>query len=182
MLTNEILPFEKFEKIEVKNKTNWLLALILPIPLLVLLLIIFVLLPLFSLKGSIILSILNYLYTAAIPAGFFMLFLYIWLWNTFGKTILEVSPNQIRVRTKNKLFSKSKTYFKSEIQKIGILDLSIERTRYHIRPNYLFSNTNQSVIITVNYFDIRIVDWLTIEAAQNMVKKIELTLNTNGTS
>lgn len=181
MLINETLLIEPFEKIEVKNKTNWLLALILPIALLVLLVVIFVVFPLFSLQSSIIPSILNYFRYATIPAVFFILFLYVWLWNTFGKTILEVSPNQIRIRTKNKLFSKSKTYFKSEVQKIGILDLSIQKTKYFIRPNYLFSNTNQSVTITVNHFDIRILDWLTIEEARNIVKKIELIFSTNET-
>lgn len=71
------------------------------------------------------LSIFTYLISAVIPFGFFTFLLYVWLWNTFGKTVLEISPNKMCVRQKNKLFSKTKTYLKSEIQEVTILDLSI---------------------------------------------------------
>jgi len=162
------------EKITVKNKTNWFLALITTIGLLILLFLILIFLPLFSFKSSIALSILNYMYIAAIPIGFFILFLNIWLWNTFGETVCEISPEYVKITTKNKLFSKPRIYLKSQIQKFGILDLGIERTKYHIRLNYLFSKANQSITITTNQSEIRIIDWLTLDQAKSIIKKLEL--------
>lgn len=164
------------EKIIIKNKINWLLALIMPIALLILSFLIIVLLPLFSFKSSIVLSILNYLYSSAIPIGLYILFLYIWLWNTFGKTVFEISADCVKITTKNKLFSRPKTFLKSEIQKIGILDLGIQKTKYHVRLNYLLSNANQSITITTNQSEIRIIDWLTLEQAENLIKKLESNL------
>ena len=167
------------EKIEVKNKTNWLLAIILPFALLILLVLILVLLPLFSFRHSVLISIFNYCYSACLPIVFFVFFLYVWLWNTFGKTVLEISSTEINVRQKNKLFSKPKIYLKSEIKDIGILDLSIEKTRYHIRPNYLFSSSNQSITITTAYDQKRIVDWLTPDQANDLLTNIKLAFKFN---
>lgn len=112
------------------------------------------------------------MYVAAIPIGFFILYLYIWLWNTFGKTVFEISPDYIKITTRNKLFSSPKTFLKSEIKKFGILDLGIERSRYHIRLNYLFSDANQSMTITTAQSEIKIIDWLTPEQAKRIVKKL----------
>ncbi|WP_316788843.1 hypothetical protein [Pedobacter frigoris] len=170
------IKYEMMEKITIKNKANWVLTLIIPIGLLILLFLIVVLLPLVSVESLTILSILNYLYNAAIPIGFFIFLLYVWLWNTFGKTVFEISSNGLKITTKNKLFSSPRIFLKDEIQKIGILDLGIERTKYYVRLNYLFSNANQSVTITTNQSVIRIVDWLTLEEAENITKKLELNL------
>ena len=83
--------------------------------------------------------------SAVIPFAFFTFLLYVWLWNTFGKTVLEISPNKMCVRQKNKLFSKTKTYLKSEIQQVYILDLSM---RGHVflldQITYSQTPTNQS--------------------------------------
>lgn len=167
------------EKITIKNKINWLLAWIMPIALLILSFLIFVLLPLFSFKSSIVLSILNYLYSAVIPIGFFVLFLYIWLWSTFGKTVFEIFSDEIKITTKSKLFSRPKVFLKSEIQKIEILDLGIQKTKYYVRLNYLFSNANQSITIATNQSEIRVIDWLTLEQAENLKKKLELSCHRN---
>lgn len=66
--------YKMIEKITIKNKINWLLALIMPITLLILSFLIFVLLP-FSFKSSIVLSILNHLYSAVITIELFVLLL-----------------------------------------------------------------------------------------------------------
>ena len=160
------------EIIAIKNKPNWIIALIFPFGLLILILIMVVLLPIFSVKGTYLLSALSYVISLIPFLGFFIFFLYIWLWNTFGKVILEISPEKIKVTNKNKLFNKPKEYLKSEIQKISIVDFGIEKTKYYTRLNNLFSNSNYSITIQKGGENIRIVDWLSNERANNILEKI----------
>lgn len=161
------------KKIIVKNRTNWFLALILTISLIILLFMIVVILPLMTIQSTYFLSIACYLYSLILPLSFFIFFLYIWLWNTFGKTVLEIYSDRIVVSTKYKLFNKPKIYLKSEIQKIDILDLSIERTKYNFRLNYLFSNSNQSIVLFMNNETIRIIDWLQLHEAHKILEQIK---------
>ncbi|OAZ05489.1 hypothetical protein [Flavobacterium succinicans] len=160
------------EIIAIKNKPNWVIALTFPFVLLLLILIMLAILPIVSVSNTYLLSALDYVFSLIPFLGFFILFLYVWLWNTFGKVILEISPEKIRVTNKNKLFNKPKEYLKSEIQKIGIVDFGVEQTRYYIRLNYLFSNSNYSITIQKGRETIRIVDWLSYEEAHSILEKI----------
>ena len=160
------------EIIAIKNKPNWIIALIFPFGLLILILIMLVLLPIVSVSDTYLLSALNYVFSLIPFLGFFILFLYIWLWNTFGKVILEISPEKIKVTHKNKLFNKPKEYLKSEIEKISIVDYGIEKIKYYTRLNYSFSNSTYSITIQKGGENIRIVDWLSNERANNILEKI----------
>lgn len=160
------------EIVAIKNKPNWVIALTFPFVLLLLILIILVFLPIVSVSNTYLLSALDYVFSLIPFLGFFILLLYIWLWNTFGKVILEISPEKIRITNKNKLFNKPKEYLKSEIQNIGIVDFGVEQIRFYTRLNYLFSNSNYSITIQKGGEAIRIVDWLSYEEAQNILKKI----------
>jgi predicted membrane protein len=160
------------EIIALKNKPNWIIALTFPFGLLILILIMLVLLPIVSVNNTYLLSALSYVFSLIPFLGFFILFLYIWLWNTFGKVILEISPEKIKATNKNKLFNKPKEYLKSEIEKISIVDFGIEKTKYYIQLNYLFSNSNYSITIQKGRENIRIVDWLSNERANNILEKI----------
>lgn len=88
------------------------MAIILPFALCVLVIIIVLILPLFSLRQYFFLSIFAYVTSLCVPLAFFTFLLYVWLWNTFGKTVLEISPTELRVLYKFKLFSKPKAYQK----------------------------------------------------------------------
>ena len=160
------------EIITIKNKHNWFITIFLPFGLLILILIMFVFLPIASAQNTYLLSILHYIILLIPYLGFFILFLNIWLWNTFGKVILEISSEKIKVTNKNRLFSKPKEYQTSEIEKISILNLGIERTKYYVRLNYLFSKSHYSIVIQKSSETIRIIDWLTIENANNILQRI----------
>lgn len=154
------------------------MAIVLPFALCILAITIVLILPLFSLRQSYFLSIFTYLTSICVPLAFLMSLLHVWLWNTFGKTVLEISSTELRVRYKFKLFNKPKTYRKSEIKDIAILDLSIERTSLFTRRNYLFSNANQSIVVITNAGSKkdRIIDWLTINKANELLIKIKAIL------
>ncbi|MDQ6531813.1 hypothetical protein [Flavobacterium sp. LHD-85] len=160
------------ETITIKNKPNWFIAIFLPFGLLILILIMFVILPIVSAENTYLLSILHYIILLIPFLGFFILFLNIWLWNTFGKVILEISSEKIKVINKNRLFNKSKEYQVFEIEKISILDLAIERTKYNMRLNCLFSKSHYSIVIQKSSKTKRIIDWLTFENANNILEKI----------
>ena len=163
--------------ITIKNQPNWLIAIILPFALLILIFIIVVILPLISFQKTWLITILKYLLSAIPFVGFFLLFLYIWLWQTFGKTILKISSEKIEIRFKNKLFNKPKEYLKTEIEEVTILDLGIEKSEYYIRLNNLFSDSNYSIVIQKENENIRIADWLTKERAENILETINSTMN-----
>ncbi|KAF2333731.1 hypothetical protein [Flavobacterium daemonense] len=160
------------EIITIKNKPNWIITIILPFGLIILIFIMLVILPFTSIKNTYLLSALSYTFSLIPFLAIFILFLNIWLWNTFGKVILEISPEKIKVTNKNKLFNKPKEYLKSEIEKIFIFDFGIENTQYYTRMNYLFSNSNYSIIIQKAGKNIRIVDWLNNERAKSILEKI----------
>ncbi|KAF2514738.1 hypothetical protein EYY60_03320 [Flavobacterium zhairuonense] len=165
------------EIITIKNKSNWIITIISSFALLILIFIMLIILPFASIEKTYLLSALSYIFSLIPFLGFFILFLYIWLWNTFGKVILEISPEKIKVTNKHKLFSKPHEYLKSEIEKISILDLGIEKTKYFTRINYLFSNSYYSIVIQKNGKTIRIVDWLNNERANNILQKMNLKNN-----
>lgn len=165
------------EIITIKNKPNWFITIFLPFGLLILILIMFIFLPIASAQNTYLLSILRYIILLIPHLGFFILFLNIWLWNTFGKVILEISSEKIKVTNKNRLFSKPKEYQTSEIEKISILDLGIEKTKYYVRLNALFSKSHYSVVILKGSKNIRIIDWLDIERAKSILEKTNKIMN-----
>lgn len=154
-------------KIKVKNKTNWFLAIFLSVALLILTVIILLILPFVSVRETYILSTLSYI-TFAVPfLAVYLFFLYFWLWNTFGKTILKFDSEKIIVIRKNKLFSKTKTYDRTEIQKINVEDFRIEKTQFNTRY-HIFSSSTFSIVFIYNNISIRIIDWLTYENAKEI--------------
>jgi hypothetical protein len=102
----------------------------------------------------------------------FILILYLWLWNTFGKTILNIEPEIITVIKKNKLFSKPKYYKKNEIEKVIVKDYSIEQTKYFTRFNVSFSGSINSIVFVKNGQELRIIDWQKRSTANEIVDKI----------
>lgn len=160
------------EIIEVKNKTNWFITVIFGFGLFIATMIIFLLLPLVSAQETYLLSAFSYIFNAIPFLAFYILFLYIWLWNTFGKTILKFDSEKIVVIKKNKLFSKPKTYIRAKIEKICIEDFKIERTKYNVRYHYSWSDSTFSIVFIKNNISIRIIDWITYEKATEILQKI----------
>lgn len=153
--------------IKVKNKTNWFLTIFSSIGLLILTFIIVLILPLISIRETYLLSAISYIALVIPFLAFYILFIYIWLWNTFGKTILKFDTEKIILIKKNKLFSKSKTYYRAKIQSINIEDFKIEKTQFNTRY-HIFSNSTFSVTFIYNNLTIRIIDWLTHEKAKEI--------------
>lgn len=160
------------EKVEIKNKTNWTLSFIGSIALIVMLFLIFILIPLATIQKTYFLSIIFYILGVAPFVMIFILILYLWLWNTFGKTILNIEPEIITVIKKNKLFSKPKFYKKNEIEKVIVKDYSIEQTKYFTRFNVSFSGAINSIVFVKNGQELRIIDWQKRSTANEIVDKI----------
>jgi hypothetical protein len=158
--------------LKVKNKTNWFLTIVLGLGLLIVGFILFIFLPLSaSQENSFWLSLFSYASSAVPFLAFFILFLYFWLWNTFGKTVLEFDAEKIIVTKKYKLFSKPKTYYRTEI-KIDVEDFRIEKTKYFTRNN-IFSTSTFSVVFIQNNITFRIVDWQSYEKAKEILATIQ---------
>jgi hypothetical protein len=158
--------------LKVKNKTNWFLTIVLGLGLLIVGFILFIFLPLSaSQENSFWLSLFSYASSAVPFLAFFILFLYFWLWNTFGKTVLEFDAEKIIVTKKYKLFSKPKTYYRTEI-KIDVEDFRIEKTKYFTRNN-IFSTSTFSVVFIQNNITFRIVDWRSYEKAKEILATIQ---------
>jgi cytochrome b subunit of formate dehydrogenase len=163
------------EIIKVKYKTNWFVTIIFGFGLLLAGFIIFFLLPLSAFQeNSVWLSLFSYASSAVPFLAFFILFLYFWLWNTFGKTVLEYDSEKITVSKKYKLFNKPKTYYRTEIQKIDVEDFQVERTKYNVRYHYSLSGSTFSVVFIYNDLPVRIVDWITYEKANKIADQLIL--------
>ncbi|MFC7348561.1 hypothetical protein ACFQO9_17725 [Chryseobacterium zhengzhouense] len=160
--------------ITVKNKTNWFVTIFFGFGLLLTSFIIFILLQLSAFQeDSVWLSLFSYA-SISVPFGaFFLLFLYFWLWNTFGKTVLGYDSKKIVVTKKYKLFCKPKTYYRTEVQKIDIEDFRIERTKYNVRYHFSWSDSTFSIIFIHNNLPIRIIDWITYEKAKEVLNVIQ---------
>jgi len=160
--------------ITVKNKTNWFVTIVFGFGLLLTSFIIFILIPLSVFQeDSALASIFSYTRILVPFGAFFVLFLYFWLWNTFGKTVLEFDSKKIVVTKKYKLFNTPKIYYRSEIQKIDIEDFRIERTQYNVRYHFSWSDSTFSLIFIHHNLTIRIVDWLTYEKAKEVLNMIQ---------
>lgn len=158
--------------IKVKNKTNWFLTFILGLGLIMIFFIILFFLPLIAFQqSSLLLSIFFYVFSTIPFLAFFILFLYIWLWNTFGKTVLQFDDEKIIVIKKCKLFTSNKTYYRKDI-KIGIEDFKIEKTKYFTRNN-IFTSSTFSIVLHQNNKIIRIIDWQSLKKSEEILKTIQ---------
>ncbi|WP_343659843.1 hypothetical protein [Chryseobacterium sp.] len=159
--------------IKIKNKTNWILTIILGIGLLVLSCLILVIIPVVSIRAEGFFFILNYISFATPFAAFFIVFLYIWLWNTFGKTILTIDPEKITVQYKNKLFTKQKTYLKEEIDRVQVKDFQVDKYKLGVRYHISLSGSTYSVVLIQKGVETRIVDWITEAKACEIADEIK---------
>ncbi|WP_079243222.1 hypothetical protein [Chryseobacterium indologenes] len=159
--------------IEIKNRTNWAVTIILGLGLLILSLIILIIIPLLSIQAEGFFFIVNYISFATPFAAFFILFLYIWLWNTFGKTILIIEPEKITVRHKKKLFTSPQIYLKKEIDQIQVKDFQVEKYKFGVRYHLSMGGSTYSVIFIQNDNEIRVVDWITETKACEITDEIK---------
>ncbi len=158
--------------IHVKNKVNWPMALILPIPLIVILLVCLALfftgilsLSLFSMMSSLLLFLLS--------APFFLLFLYLWLWNTFGETVVTISQTTITLSKRRHLFFKTKAYQISDITSIYSENRDVDLKGFLARNNYIISKELQTVGITLDSSaKITLFTWLSKRKAKEIIVKI----------
>ncbi|UKB83388.1 hypothetical protein LF887_20605 [Chryseobacterium sp. MEBOG06] len=159
--------------IKVKNKTNWIVTFILGYGLIITLFIILCIIPFTIHEENYLLSIFNYISSIIPFAGFFFIFLYIWLWNTFGKTILTIEPDAITVRYKNDLFSRTRTYLKKDIDRVQTKDFKVERYKLGVRYHFSLSSPTYSVILIEDNREVRMVDWITQDKADEIVDTIK---------
>ncbi|RQO36684.1 hypothetical protein DBR39_16525 [Chryseobacterium sp. KBW03] len=156
----------------IKNKTNWAVTIIMGLGLLMASFIILIIIPL-SIQADGFYFILNYISSVIPFAAFFMLFLYIWLWNTFGKTILKIEPEKITVRYKNKLFTAPKTYLKKEIDQILVKNFEVEKYKFGVRYHFSLSGSTYSVVLVQKNNETRIVNWITESKANETADEIK---------
>lgn len=154
-------------KIVIKNKTNWFISIFGAIILILLIFSIIFIVPLAIIQETYFLSVLMFSITVIPFLIFFVLILYFWLWNTFGKTILEKKESEITVIKRWKLFTKTKSY--SHIEKVIIKNYKIERSGYYTRYNFSLSGVVNSIVLIINNEEIRIVDWLTEKKANEIL-------------
>ncbi|MDN3691285.1 hypothetical protein QWZ06_02930 [Chryseobacterium tructae] len=159
--------------IKVKNRTNWLVTFITTLALIILLFIILIVIPLGSAEKTYLLSALSYILNVIPFIAFFILFFYVWLWNTFGKVILNIEPDSITITYKNKLFTKPKTFDKQEITKIKTIDLRMEKYKFGVRYHFSWIGATSSVVLADRNGETRIVDWITEKEADEITDKIK---------
>lgn len=159
--------------IKIKNKTNWLLTIILGLGLFLLSFTILILIPLISIQEEGFFFFLNYISFTIPFIAFFMLFLYIWLWNTFGKTILTIDSEKVTARYKNKLFTKPKTYLKKETDQILVKDFQVEKYKFGVRYHFSLSGSTYSVVLIQKDIETRMVDWITETKAIAIANEIK---------
>lgn len=159
--------------IKVKNKTDWVLAFFSSVALIVISFIILILIPLMSAEETYFLSALSYISKIIPTSGFFTLFLYLWLWNIFGTTIILIEHDSIILRYKNKLFTKPKTFYKQEIKEIDTIDLRIENYKLGTRYHFSWTEATYSIVLVCKDGNKRIIDWITKEEADKITDKIK---------
>ncbi|MDH6253170.1 hypothetical protein M2347_002897 [Chryseobacterium sp. H1D6B] len=156
------------KKIEIKNKTNWFVTILLTPALLFLILVLFLIIPLISIQDTYLLSAVIYLWSSIPFAGLFILLLHIWLWNTFGKTILNIDSEKLIIHKKYRIFGKTKVFNRTAIEKVEVKDFKIEKFKYNSKYHYSHSNSTYSVVIIYNNQAVRIVNWIQSEKAEEI--------------
>ncbi|PWN63306.1 hypothetical protein [Chryseobacterium oncorhynchi] len=159
--------------IEIKNRTNWVLTIAMSIGLMISFFIILIIILIGLLQSNDFIAVLNVLSMAGVVIGFFILFLYIWLWNTFGKTVFNIETNAITVSYKNKLFAKPKTFLKKEIKDIQAVDYSIESYKYGTRYHFSWTGATYSVVLITRDYEKRIISWITEDKAYEIVDEVK---------
>lgn len=155
--------------LKIKNSPSWAFTFVGSIALIILLFIILIILPLTSVQNTYFLSALSYICSVVPFAAFFIFLLRIWIWNTLGRTILSIEPDAMTVRYKNKLFIPPITYLKKEIDHIDTKDLTIEKlNKLGFRYHFSLSSATYSVVIIKENKEIRIVDWITEDKANEI--------------
>ena len=110
---------------------------------------------------------------SAIPfLAFFTFLLYLWLWNTFGKTVLIIEKEKVTIIKERKLFTKPQVYFKSKVGKVFCKNFKVEKSKYYTRINFSLSGSLNSIIFEINGYENRIIDWLTQSKADEIVDTI----------
>lgn len=103
---------------------------------------------------------------------FFLFILYLWVWNTFGKTEIQLTSDSLRIISHNKLFVKPKLIELEKIQKVEYDDLTIERTRFRV-SYHPFSKYNFAVRVHTKTGEFYAVKWINLENAQKLTKLIQ---------
>lgn len=159
--------------IEIKNRTNWFITFITTLALIIILFIILILIPLLSAEDTYLLSILSYIFKVAPFIAFFVLFLYIWLWNTFGKTIINIKADSLTVIHKNKLFKAPNTFLKQEIKDILTTDQRMEKYQWGVRYHFSWIGATYSVVLVDRNGEQKITNWITKEKADEISDTIK---------
>jgi hypothetical protein len=95
-----------------------------------------------------------------------------WLWHTFGQTILSIQNNTLTIRKQNDIFSKQKHYDLDKIQDLHIQSRDIERTKYFVRPNHLFTDKTKTIAFIYEHKTTRAIDWLNMTDANYVFSKL----------
>ena len=96
-----------------------------------------------------------------------------WLWHTIGQTKILVENNMLKIQKKNDIFSKEKKFELNKVENLHIQNRDIERTKFVIRPNYLFTDKTKTIAFRYRQKTIRAVDWLNITDAEYVVTKLK---------
>lgn len=160
--------------IEIKNRPNQAITFVGGIALIILLFAVLVIIPFTSAQNTYFLSALSYVGSAIPFTVFFIFLLRVWLWNTFGKTVLHIESDYMTVQYKNKLFTHPITYLKKEVNDIQKKDLTIEKyNKLGVRFHFSLSISTYSMVIITKDKEIRIVDWITEDKADKIIDTIK---------
>ena len=96
-----------------------------------------------------------------------------WLWHTIGQTKILVENNTLTIKKKNDIFSKEKNFELDKVGNLHIQNRDIERTKFFIRPNYLFTNKTKTIAFLYGQKTIRAVDWLNMTDANFVFTKLK---------
>lgn len=106
--------------------------------------------------------------------GIGVVFNRLWLWHAIGRSKITIQNNSLTIRKQNDVFSKKKIFDINKIERLFIQNRDIERTKYNIRPNYLFTNKTNTVAFIYGQQTIRVVDWLNTTDANYVLKKLKI--------
>ena len=95
-----------------------------------------------------------------------------WLWHTVGKTVITKGIDILLISKRGIIFSRPKQFEIFEIKRFFIQNRDIERSNFMTRKNYLFSNSTKTFAFEYRNEIIRAVDWININDANFLMKKI----------
>ncbi|WP_213277107.1 hypothetical protein [Chryseobacterium indologenes] len=159
--------------IEIKNKTNWLTTFITSIGLIFMFLMVLIIIIFGLLQYNDFFALTSLSSITAVIVCLFIFFLYIWLWNNFGKTVLTIDPETLTIQYKNKLFTSPKIYLKKETDRFETKDFKIEKHQLGVRYHFSISGSTYSVILIQKETETRIVNWLTKDKADEIAGELK---------